>query len=321
MSLRRIAIGAALLLALIAPALPARAGVAGFPWPVESQGNRGSNVLAIQSLLRAHGIRVVYDGIYSSNTAWGVETFQRAKGLKVTRIVDHLTWARLVVPIGPGARGEAVLTLQRQLNEKRAARLAVTGAYDAATASAVRALEAHVGHPGDGVADSGLWRYLIAHYELPVFASSTGLCEYQVGNGPAHWGTGAAIGQAEQAGRVMAAAGYGRVGVGDVSLEHGGNIPLHATHELGLDMDVRPIRDNRDQCRWGTNWRSTSYDRTATRRLIDTIRAAAPGHVKLIYFNDPVLIREGRTTWYAGHDDHLHVRYCEALHAVATYRC
>jgi peptidoglycan hydrolase-like protein with peptidoglycan-binding domain len=320
MSLRRIAIGAALLLALIAPALPVQAA-AGFPWPTESQGNRGSNVLAIQSLLRAHGIRVVYDGIYSSNTGRGVEAFQLRHGLKPTRIVDHLTWAKLVMPIGPGAKGEAVLTLQRQLNEKRAARLAVTGVYDTATANAVRTLEAHVGHPRDGVADSGLWRYLIAHYELPVFSSSTGLCAYQVGNGPAHWGTGAAIGQTEQTGRIVAGAGYGRIGVGDVSLEHGGNIPLHATHEVGLDVDLRPIRDNRDQCRWGTNWQYTSYDRAATRRLVDAIRAAAPGHVKLIYFNDPVLIREGRTTWYAGHDDHLHVRYCETGHAVAAYRC
>ena len=35
------------------------------------------------------------------------------------------------------------------------------------------------------------------------------------------------------------------------------------------------------------------YDRGATRALIKAIRAAAPGHIKVIYFNDPVLIREG----------------------------
>ena len=99
--------------------------------------------------------------------------------------------------------------------------------------------------------------------------------------------------------------------VGDASCEHGGNIPLHETHEVGLDVDVRPIRDAENQCTWGTNWRFASYDRAATRTLIKTIRAAAPGHVKLIYFNDPVLIREGLTTWFSGHDDHLHIRYCE----------
>ena len=46
----------------------------------------------------------------------------------------------------------------------------------------------------------------------------------------------------------------------------------------------------------------------------------APGHIKVIYFNDPVLIKEGLTTWFAGHDDHLHVRYCEKTHPFAQVR-
>jgi len=321
MSLRRIAIGAALLLALVMSAAPVGAALPGFAWPVQSQGNRGSDVLAIQSLLRGHGIRVVYDGVFSSNTAAGVRSFQAQRGVPATGVVDHKTWARLVIPVGPGARGEAVLTLQRQLNEKRAARLVTTGVYDTPTATAVRALERHVGHPQDGIADSGLWRYLIAHFELPAFSSSKGLCDYSVGNGPANWGTGAAVGQLEAAGRAVAAAGYGGLPVGDLGYEHGGDIPGHSTHETGLDVDLRPIRDSRNQCTWGTNWRLSSYDRTATRELIKAIRAAAPGHVKLIYFNDPVMIREGKTTWYTGHDDHLHVRYCEVAHALPAYRC
>ena len=106
-----------------------------------------------------------------------------------------------------------------------------------------------------------------------------------------------------------------------MSFEHGGNIPLHQTHEVGLDVDVRPIRKADNQCTWGTNWHYTTYDRTATRQLINDIRAAAPGHVKLIYFNDPVLIREGLTTHFAGHDDHLHIRYCEKHYPPAIYRC
>jgi hypothetical protein len=34
-----------------------------------------------------------------------------------------------------------------------------------------------------------------------------------------------------------------------------------------------------------------------------------------------VLIREGLTTWFAGHDDHLHVRYCEVVHPLKAYDC
>ena len=43
--------------------------------------------------------------------------------------------------------------------------------------------------------------------------------------------------------------------------------------------------------------------------------------MKLIFFNDPVLIREGRINWIASHDDHLHVRYCEPSYPIAMYRC
>jgi peptidoglycan hydrolase-like protein with peptidoglycan-binding domain len=249
-----------------------------------------------------------------------VVNFQVARGLPGTGIVDGATWQRLVTTVGPGAEREPVLTLQRQLNEKRASGLVATGTWNEATAAAVRAFERHVGLPVDGIADATVWRYLIAHFDLPVFSSSA-LCDYSVGNGLANWGTGAAIGQLEAAGRTTVTTGLGRIPVGDIGLEHGGNIAGHQYHERGLEVDVRPIRDGRDQCRWGTNVRLASYDRTATRALIKAIRNAAPGHVKVIFFNDPKLIAEGWSTWFAGHDDHLHIRYCEVSHPVAAYRC
>lgn len=319
---RRLRLGAAvvLLLATLGSASGVSAGLSGFPWPVQSLGNRGADVLAVQSLLRGHGIRVDADWIYSANTVAGVRSFQSQRKLPVTGVVDAATWTKLVVPVGPGAKGEAVLTLQRQLNLKHRAGLRVTGTFDAETGAAVRRFEQHVRHPVDGTADTGMWRYLIAHFATPSF-SGTGLCDYSVGNGAANWGTGSTIGQLEAAGRRFAGLRKGGVPVGDLGWEHGGDIPGHATHETGLDIDLRPVRDNRDQCRWGTNWRFTSYDRTATRELIKAIRATAPGHVKLIYFNDPVLIREGWTVWYRGHDDHLHVRYCEVGHSLSAYRC
>jgi hypothetical protein len=43
--------------------------------------------------------------------------------------------------------------------------------------------------------------------------------------------------------------------------------------------------------------------------------------VKLIFFNDPMLISEGLTTYQSGHDDHLHVMLCEAWFSVPLYRC
>jgi peptidoglycan hydrolase-like protein with peptidoglycan-binding domain len=308
-------------LTLLLAASTATAALPGFAWPVQSVGNRGLDVRAIQSLLRGHSVVVNYTGVFTTDTRSAVAWFQSTRGLPATGVVDGPTWSRLVMRAAPGASREAVLTLQRELNEKHHARLLVTGVFDAATTYAVAAFERHVGLPVDGIADATLWRYLIAHYDLPTFGSTTGLCDYSVGNGAANWGTGAAIGQVEAATARIAAAGYGRVALGDASFEHGGDIPGHATHEVGLDVDLRPMRDYRDQCRWGTNYRLASYDRSATRALIRAIRAAAPGHVKLVYFNDPVLIGEGLTTWYSGHDDHLHVRYCEPRYPIARYRC
>jgi hypothetical protein len=34
-----------------------------------------------------------------------------------------------------------------------------------------------------------------------------------------------------------------------------------------------------------------------------------------------VLIREGLTTHEPGHDDHLHIRYCEKFHPNSRYDC
>jgi len=307
---------ALLLLAITAPG--AAAYTARFP--TQSLGNRGADVRALQGLLLAHGIPAAVDGVFGTSTRDGVATFQAGHALTPDGVVRDTTWAMLIVYLHPGVTGEAVKVVQRQLNEKRRAHLAVDGVYGGATRSAVMAFQRHMGMTPHGNVGPVTWRRLLWHFDYPSFNATT-LCDYQVGNGRADWGTGAAIGQLEAAAAAFAKTGHGRVVVGDISREHGGNIRLHATHEVGLDVDLRLIRDARNQCRYSSNWRFASYDRSATRMLIKAIRAAAPGHVKLIYFNDPVLIHEGLTTWYPAHDDHLHVRYCEVGYRLTRYRC
>ena len=288
-------------------------------YPHTSHGNRGVNVKTLQHLLRAGGSTIAVDGVFGDATRSAVQRFQRRSTLVVTGAVDRSTWSRLVVPLASGATGEAVRALQRQLVEKRGADLDIDGTFGAATRAAVTAFQSHARLPMTGTVDRTMWRVLLAHLELPVWGKT--LCDYSTGNGPANWGTASAIGQLQAAAHVVVGQGHGRVPLGDIGFEHGGDIPGHQTHEEGLDADLRPMRVARDQCRWGTNWRLSSYDRAATRDLVRAIRATAPGHVKLIYFNDPVLIREGLTTWFTGHDDHLHVRYCERVHPVKAYDC
>jgi peptidoglycan hydrolase-like protein with peptidoglycan-binding domain len=316
-------------------------GATTYAWPVQSLGDRGTDVAAIQQLLRAAaagsslsggaGRSVVVrgidpavapiDGLFGPATGLGVRAFQTSRGLPRTGIVDAATWSELAPPLGPGAQGDAVAALQRELREKTSASaVPIDGVFGTSTVLAVKAFQAHMALAQTGSVDATTWRLLVWHYELPRFGT-TALCDYSAGNGPANWGTAETIATIEAAGRSMVGAGYGRVAVGDVSFELGGPLPGHETHRQGLDVDLRLMRKANDQCSARTRWSLTTYDRTATRALILAIRAATPGHVKLIYFNDPVLISEGLTTPLAGHDDHLHVRICEAWHPDPAYRC
>lgn len=288
-------------------------------YPNQSLGNRGVNVKVLQHLLRQHGATIGVSGVFDDATVAAVSAFQLANGLPGGGDADRPTWGALVVPLGSGDSGEAVTGLQRLLNEKRLAGLVLTGFFDPPTRSALAAFQRHAGLAATGRVEAGTWRALLAHLELPVWGRT--LCDYSVGNGKANWGTSAAIGQLQAAASKVRSLGHGRVALGDIGFQHGGNIPGHVTHEQGLDVDVRPMRKADDQCTWGVSWRWSTYDRSATRDLIKAIRATAPGHVKLIYFNDPVLIKEGLVRWYAGHDDHLHIRYCETVHAITAYHC
>ena len=290
-------------------------------YPVQSLGNRGSDVRTLQYLLRAKGREVAVDGVFGASTRAAVMSHQAARGLPATGVVNEPTWRTLTPNLSIGSRGVAVRALQRLLNDKRRTGLTVDGIYGTATRDAVASFQRHMTSSSSGTVDAVTWRRLLWHFERPVWGGTTGLCDYSVGNGLANWGTGAAIGQLGAASKRVYDAGHGRVALGDIGFEHGGDIPGHDTHEQGLDVDVRPMRDAENQCSYPTNYRQTAYDRDATRTLIKAIRATAPGHVKVIYFNDPVLIGEGLTARLSGHDDHIHVRYCEAWHPLAAHRC
>ncbi|MEO3849979.1 penicillin-insensitive murein endopeptidase [Streptomyces sp. B8F3] len=290
-------------------------------FPTQSSGNRGTDVLALQHLLTGQGVPVTADGVFGPATTTAVREFQSAKGLGVDGIVGPQTWGALTPTIRQGDTGGAVRALQSALNAKRGAGLTVSGTFDAATTAAVRTFQGHAGIKVDGIVGPVTWKNLLWHYENTSFGST--MCgQSPDGNANAHWGTSAAVAQLEAAAASFAGTGNVKLPVGDSGFEHGGDIPGHASHEVGLDFDVWPIRTDSAQCTAGRiTWQSATYDRTATRELVKAIRASAPGHIKLIFFNDPQLISEGLVTQYANHDNHLHVRYCEKVHGNALYDC
>jgi peptidoglycan hydrolase-like protein with peptidoglycan-binding domain len=273
-----------------------------------STGNRGVDVTALQYLLNARGHAVGVDGAFGSGTRSAVVAFQRSKGLTADGIAGPATWGALVVTVRQGNSGNAVKAVQALLNKKRGSGLAVDGAFGAGTASAVRTFQSHAGISSDGVVGPTTWKNLVWHYAAPSWSR---ICDQNPdGNTSANWGVASSIGQLEAAAAAFAATGQGKVPLGDISWEHGGDIPGHASHETGLDVDIWPIRTDSAQCSAGRiTWQSSTYDRAATRQLVQQIRAKASGQIALIYFNDPTLINEGLTSSYPNHDNHLHIRY------------
>lgn len=288
-------------------------------YPTLREGNRGEDVRAAQHLLAARGHTTCLCGAFDAQTREATRAFQSARGLTVDGIIGPQTWSALILTIREGAQGHAARALQLQLNAKHHAALSVDGIFGPGTTLATKRFQEHMRITADGIVGPQTWTHVLWHYaRVPVSAA---LCDAHTPPAPRdRWGTGATAGQLAAAGASLPMT-LGPLALRDVSREHGGAIPGHSDHQVGMDADVRPVRTDRLQCAVGVRWDNPAYDRAATRALVDAIRNTAPGLVKTILFNDPVLVGEGRTAYTPGHDDHLHVRFCAAAHPLLEYRC
>lgn len=95
------------------------------------------------------------------------------------------------------------------------------------------------------------------------------------------------------------------IAVGDISRRGGGPFPPHKSHKDGCDVDMRPLTNN--GINEPTNIGATNYSHARTRELILLIRDKFSPEV--IFFNDPLTIKEGLTKHAEGHGNHVHVRF------------
>jgi peptidoglycan hydrolase-like protein with peptidoglycan-binding domain len=312
-------LAAALMLAL-ASLTPARA-LSRAQFPIQSVGDRGTDVAALQHLLRARGQGTPVTGYFGADTRQALMAYQQSVGLSASGIANVATWQKIVPTLEQGNGGEAVLALKKQLNAKRNAGLALTSSFDAATRRAVRTLQSHMNLAVTGTVNVETWRNLMWHYDRPAFYLA-GLCNYNGGHSNADWGTANTIASLEAAADLFRGRSGGEIAIGDLSFEHGGEISLHNTHEDGLDIDIALVRRDGRQCnRPGISYRHAQYDRAATRAMLQALHDAFGRHLQLIYFNDPQMIREGLSIRFPNHDDHIHVRVCEASHPKSRYVC
>jgi N-acetylmuramoyl-L-alanine amidase len=173
-----------------APLMPDKNLVAqGFSRPVLKNGDRGDSVSELQAMLRLLGYyNGSIDGIFSSNTASAVSSFQQAAGLFADGVVGSETWNRLLpssnvgfnpspsprpspspapapspAPSGDfpvlrrGDRGAAVTRLQERLQALEFYSDGADGVFGPGTESAVKDAQAYYGLDPDGIVGGATW--------------------------------------------------------------------------------------------------------------------------------------------------------------------
>lgn len=119
------------------------------------------------------------------------------------------------------------------------------------------------------------------------------------------WGTAETIAALVEIGRIWSLRhDRPRVGIGDISQRGGGAISGHASHRLGVDIDLRAIRKDGSEGR--LLWTDALYSRALTQELVDLFHVTGKAALKLIFFNDPNIV--GVQPW-PNHDNHLHARF------------
>jgi hypothetical protein len=92
------------------------------------------------------------------------------------------------------------------------------------------------------------------------------------------------------------------IGIGHISREEGGKFPPHKSHQRGVEVDIRPVRQ--DGKRLPIAIESQEYSKKLTRVVVETL--VEDGNVERILFND-TNIKDVK--FWPGHHDHLHVRF------------
>lgn len=91
-----------------------------------------------------------------------------------------------------------------------------------------------------------------------------------------------------------------QIGIGDISFENGGTMSPHQSHQKGLDVDIRPLRN--DRVHSPVTISDPHYDRETTRWLVESLLAHR--NVRRILFNDTHIVG---VHFFPGHHNHLHV--------------
>jgi peptidoglycan hydrolase-like protein with peptidoglycan-binding domain len=211
--------------------------------------------------------------------------------------------------------------VQQSLNQVQSSGLVVDGVKGPKTTAAVKQFQQRRGLTADGIVGPITEAALVAagapappktstptpttgkvNAQLP--ASGVGF--YSSVGASRRYGIPETIRALQQVAAAWATANPGgpRIGIGDISLQGGGPMSGHKSHQKGVDVDIRLMRnDGKEQ---GTYYKSASYSQALTQQLVDLIRNNGVLRVQYIFFNDP---KVKGVSYEDGHHDHLHVRF------------
>jgi peptidoglycan hydrolase-like protein with peptidoglycan-binding domain len=282
-----------------------------------------------RSLNRLLGLELAVNGKDSEEYRQALRRFQQKHGLAQTGQLDVEVQNKIILENEkktPYVGDAYVKWLQAALN-KNGARVSVNGDMGSMTRQAVKTFQQQ--RTPDLCVDG----YVGAKTELRLIKAGGGLSPEHVNPAPGlavpqsvntplplsgvgyystHRSTSRQYGLHDtiRALQAIAAAWYRvhpqgpRIGIGDISFQGGGYMSPHDSHQKGVDVDIRLMRNDRRE--EAVVYQSSSYSRSLTQELVNLIRANGVLRVQYIFFNDPQVT--GVSKW-PGHDNHLHVRF------------
>ena len=149
---------------------------------VLSQGTQGSQVTGLQQRLKAHGFTPgKIDSVFGPRTTASVQSFQQAKGLEVTGVVDRDTWQALSAEpqvassvtvkedtvLSRGSRGTDVRVLQERLEAKGYNPGRIDGILGSRTLSALHEFQIAQGLESSNQVNQTTWTALNSESSLP----------------------------------------------------------------------------------------------------------------------------------------------------------
>jgi peptidoglycan hydrolase-like protein with peptidoglycan-binding domain len=229
-----------------------------------------------------------------------------------------------------GSRGSAVADLQRRLGAAGFSAGAADGIFGANTGAAVRAFQRARGLGTDGVAGSMTWGALLGGMpsgpgvpsgggarfgpvpEVNTLLPKTGTGFVGVKSESRRFGLSETIEALKQVGqRWQSRYPSGPlVQISDISQQGGGALKPHSSHRMGIDVDIRFIRNDGNLGSVNPLIRSEApfFDRARTQDLVNMIRANGVLKVHKLWVNQRIGLSgiDGDNI----HNNHMHVRFC-----------